>query len=135
MIAHNIKFIRKKHGLSQQGFADQLGVSRQSVAKWENAESSPDISKCVEIADRYDLSLDALIRMPLGEQDFSEHSNNGKHIFGIVKVGERGQIVIPKYAREVFGITSGDRLMVLGDEAKGGIALAKISLGDCFVKE
>ena len=43
----------------------------------------------------------------------------GKHIFGTVKVGEKGQIVIPKDARELFGIQPGDSLVVLGDEATG----------------
>lgn len=53
-----------------------------------------------------------------------ERCGDGKHIFGTVKVGERGQIVIPKDAREIFGIRPGDTLMVLGDE-KRGIALVK----------
>ncbi len=48
----------------------------------------------------------------------------GRHIFGTVKVGERGQIVIPKEAREVFGIKPGDTLLVLGDE-KHGIFISK----------
>ena len=43
----------------------------------------------------------------------------GKHIFGTVKVGEKGQIVIPKEARELFGIQAGDTLLVLGDEQSG----------------
>ncbi len=43
----------------------------------------------------------------------------GRHMFGSVKVGERGQIVIPKEAREIFGIKPGDLLLVLGDEARG----------------
>ena len=48
----------------------------------------------------------------------------GKHIWGTVIVSERGQIVIPKAARELFGIKSGDRLVVLGDDAQG-IALMR----------
>ncbi|MEA4970731.1 MAG: AbrB/MazE/SpoVT family DNA-binding domain-containing protein [Candidatus Pelethousia sp.] len=48
----------------------------------------------------------------------------GKHIFGTVKVGERGQIVIPKEARELFNIQPGDTLLVLGDE-KRGLAISK----------
>ncbi len=44
---------------------------------------------------------------------------NGKHIFGMVKVGEKGQIVIPKEARTVFGIKPGDSLMLIGDETQG----------------
>ena len=48
----------------------------------------------------------------------------GKHVFGMVKVGDKGQIVIPKKAREIFHIQAGDTLVVLGDEAQG---LAMIS--------
>ncbi len=44
---------------------------------------------------------------------------DGKHIFGTVKVGEKGQIVIPKEARDIFGIKPGDSLMLIGDEATG----------------
>ena len=43
----------------------------------------------------------------------------GKHIFGLVPVGSKGQIVIPKKAREVFHIEPGDSLMLVGDEAQG----------------
>ena len=46
-------------------------------------------------------------------------SHVGKHIFGTVKVGEKGQIVIPKEAREIFGISPGDSLLILGDENSG----------------
>ena len=48
----------------------------------------------------------------------------GHYIFGTVKVGKRGQIVIPKEARDVFDIQAGDTLIVLGDE-KWGIAVTK----------
>lgn len=50
-------------------------------------------------------------------------AENGKYIFGVVKVGERGQIVIPKEARELYEIKAGDSLMVLGDQR--GIAMLK----------
>ena len=47
----------------------------------------------------------------------------GKYIFGVVKVGDRGQIVIPKDARELYGIKAGDSLLILGD--KKGMAVLK----------
>jgi AbrB family looped-hinge helix DNA binding protein len=47
-----------------------------------------------------------------------------RHLFGSVKVGERGQVVIPKEAREIFDIKPGDILLVLGDVERG-IALVK----------
>ena len=50
--------------------------------------------------------------------------SKGYHIFGTAKVGERGQIVIPKEARTVFGIEPGDTLLILGDE-KNGILVSK----------
>lgn len=43
----------------------------------------------------------------------------GKHLYGMVKVGEKGQIVIPADARKTFGIKPGDSLLMLGDEAQG----------------
>ena len=48
----------------------------------------------------------------------------GKHLFGTVKVGEKGQIVIPKEARKLFGIEAGDTLLIIGDE-KNGIIVSK----------
>ena len=50
--------------------------------------------------------------------------SKGYHIFGTAKVGEKGQIVIPKEARRVFGIEAGDTLLILGDE-KNGIIVSK----------
>lgn len=43
----------------------------------------------------------------------------GKHIFGTAKVGEKGQIVIPKDARTLFDVKPGDTLLILGDERSG----------------
>lgn len=50
--------------------------------------------------------------------------DKGKHAFGVVTVGEKGQIVIPAKARKVFRINAGDRLILLGDEERG-IAIIK----------
>lgn len=51
-------------------------------------------------------------------------TKDGKYIFGICKVNEKGQIVIPSEARKIFGIKSGDGLIMFGDEKKG-LALVK----------
>ena len=53
-------------------------------------------------------------------------AEKGKYIFGVVKVGERGQIVIPKEAREIYNIKAGDSLLVLGD--KKGMAVVKTEI-------
>ena len=54
----------------------------------------------------------------------------GRHVFGTVKVGERGQIVIPKEARELFGIQPGDTLLILGEEDTGLIVSRPELLSD-----
>ncbi len=51
---------------------------------------------------------------------------DGKFIFGVVKVGDKGQIVIPSDARKQYGIKPGDALLVLGDQR--GIALLKTEI-------
>lgn len=58
----------------------------------------------------------------------------GHYVFGTVKVGERGQIIIPKEAREVFGIKAGDTLIVLGDK-KWGIAVTKSDVLEQYAKD
>ena len=57
----------------------------------------------------------------------------GKYIFGVVKVGERGQIVIPKEAREQYGIKAGDSMMVLGDQR--GIAMLKTEVFQSIIDQ
>ncbi len=54
------------------------------------------------------------------------HEQEGKYIFGVVKVGEKGQIVIPRDARKVYDIKPGDALIVLGDQR--GMAMLKTEI-------
>lgn len=126
MIDANIKFLRKRAGLSQEELAEKIDVSRQSVAKWENGESLPDIVKCRDLAMLFGTTIDNLINYSFEDDEMTDNeTSEGKYVFGLVKVGERGQIVIPKKAREIFNIKTGNRLIVLGDTKQGGIALAK----------
>ena len=126
MIGMNLKYFRKKEGLSQEELAEKIEVSRQSVAKWESGETLPDIVKCRELANLFGTTIDNLINYSFEEEKLIENETDGKFVFGLVKVGEKGQVVIPKHAREVFKINPGDKLVVLGDTKQGGIAFAKI---------
>ena len=126
MISMNIKYLRGKFSLSQEELAEKIGVSRQSVAKWENGESLPDVQKCADMAMLFEVSLDAFVMSPIDETvEVKEEPTEGRYVFGLVKVGERGQVVIPKHARKVYDIKAGDKLLVLGDNR--GMAFAKIN--------
>ena len=59
--AGRLAALRRERGLSQEALAEQLGVSRQAVSKWERAESSPDTDNLVALARLYGISLDALL--------------------------------------------------------------------------
>ncbi len=115
-IARNLAALRQLNKFSQEDVAERIGVSRQAVAKWESGQSVPDILNCDTLAKLYDVELNDLIRYD-EEQTGISIPPRGKHIFGTVRVGERGQIVLPKKARDVFKIKPGDTLVVLGDES------------------
>ena len=54
--------LRKKKGYSQEEAADKLGVTRQTISKWETEQSSPDFDKIVPICELYDISTEELLR-------------------------------------------------------------------------
>lgn len=115
MISANIISLRKKKGLSQEALADRIGVSRQTVAKWESGESAPDVVHCDAMAEVFDVTLDALVHEDLE----AGPPPLGRYVFGTVTVGDKGQIVIPARARRIFHIQPGDQLMMLGDDDRG----------------
>ena len=122
-IAENIQATRVAAHLTQEQLASTVGVSRQTLAKWESGETSPDLEHAAALADALDTTLDDLVSFD-GHGLVKGAPPRGKHLFGNVKVGERGQIVIPKEARDLFGIQPGDKLVVLGEEGQG-LALCK----------
>ena len=122
-ISENLLTLRTVNGLSQEEVAERIGVSRQAVAKWERGETVPDIINCAALARLYDVAIDDLINYDQSTAGLPIPPK-GKHLFGAVTVGEKGQIVIPVKARKIFGINPGDSLIVLGDEQQG-LALIK----------
>ena len=126
MFKDNLVQMRKVLQLTQEDIAEKLGVTRQSVAKWESGESIPDLDKCKQLADIFGVSLDDLANYEPEENLGLGLPPKGKHLFGLVTVGDKGQIVIPAKARKIFEISTGEQLVVLGDEGQG-LALVKAS--------
>ena len=119
MFKDNLIQLRKMKKMTQEGIAEKLGVTRQAVAKWEAGETVPDLDKCRLLAELFGVSLDDLANYEPEENLGLSLPPKGKHLFGVVTVGEKGQIVIPAKARKVFDISAGDRLLILGDEEQG----------------
>ena len=125
MLSENIMMLRSVNGYSQEEVAEKVGISRRAYAKWEKGETVPDVERCQKLAELYGTTIDSILNFShkVGDSVVTP-APKGKHIFGTVKVNERGQIVIPKRARELFDIKKDDAIVVLGDEAEG-LALMK----------
>ncbi|MCM1577380.1 MAG: helix-turn-helix transcriptional regulator [Ruminococcus sp.] len=109
--------------MSQEKAAEIIGVSRQTVAKWESGETLPDISNCAAMAKLYGVTVDELI---FYNEDASglPIPPKGKYFFGRLKVDGEGTITLPERALRVFGVSPGDELVLLGDIDQG-MALVK----------
>ncbi|MDE6592971.1 MAG: helix-turn-helix domain-containing protein [Oscillospiraceae bacterium] len=118
MISENLVFLRKQRKMSQEEVAGLIGVSRQTVAKWEAGETLPDISNCAALAKLYSVTVDELIL-------YCEDSSGlpippkGKYFFGKLTVDGEGRITLPEKAMRVFGVSPGDELILLGDIDRG----------------
>ena len=61
-IADRIQILRKSKGISQEELADKIGVSRQSVSKWESEQSVPDIDKVIIMSDYFEVTTDYILK-------------------------------------------------------------------------
>ena len=122
MLKDNLIMLRKLHDYSQEQIAEKIGISRQAYAKWERGLTIPDIEKASALAKVYGITIDGLMKTEtIDGIGMLPPAPPGKHIWGTVTIGDRGQIVIPKSARDEFDLKGGDRLIVASDEV--GIAL------------
>ena len=122
MLKENLVMLRRIHGYSQEEIAEKIGISRQAYAKWERGSTIPDVEKCSLLAELYGTTVDSLIKTTTAEGiGMIPPAPKGKNIWGSITINERGQIVIPKGARDQFGLSGGQRLIVCSDEV--GIAL------------
>ncbi len=131
MLKENLIMLRNIYGYSQEQIAEKIDISRQAYAKWESGATTPDIEKAAKLAKVYGVTIDSLMKTETCEGVGTiPPAPEGKHIWGSITVGDRGQIVIPKAARDHLGIKGGDRLIVGSDE--NGVALI---LADFFEEQ
>ncbi|MBP5272069.1 MAG: helix-turn-helix domain-containing protein [Clostridia bacterium] len=122
MLKDNLIMLRSLSGYSQEQIAEKVGISRQAYAKWESGATTPDVEKAAKLAEVYGTTVDGLLKTEKTEGlDAIPPAPAGKHLWGSVTLGDRGQIVIPKAARDALQLSGGDRLIVLSDES--GMAL------------
>ena len=89
MFGENLIELRKLHNMSQEELAELIGISRQTLSKYETGESLPDIEKCKMIADVFGVLLDDLVKYNKVDNMGLGVPPKGKHMFGMVKVGDK----------------------------------------------
>ena len=123
-IGENLKRLRSKYNYTLENVAEFIGVSRQSVSKWEKGETYPDIENCLMLSKLYKVTIDALVKNYI--EPMEENSDNQQFVCEALTVGVNGQINLPQKSRKLFGINEGDTLILLCDSKKG-MALVKSS--------
>lgn len=68
MIGEKLYQLRRSRGLSQEQLAERIGVSRQTISKWEGGLSTPDLEKLIALADCFEISVDELVREKISAQ-------------------------------------------------------------------
>lgn len=132
MVGENIIFLRKRNGMTQEALSEKINVSRQTVAKWERGESEPDCSSLMRLSTLFNVTIDALVGNVDEDQKTVGVAPKGKYFFGMVKIGEDGSIVLPQKALEIFNLSIGSELAVLGDEDRGFALVPKKQITDMF---
>ena len=74
--ADNLKKIRKERGLSQEELADKLGVSRQSISKWESSQAYPEMDKVLQLCNIFNVTVDELLNQDIKAVRDKQESNN-----------------------------------------------------------
>lgn len=120
MLKENLTMLRGINGYSQEEIAERIGISRQAYAKWESGATIPDVEKCRRLAEVYGVTVDALLKTEqVDGAGVLPPAPKGKNVWGSVVMNERGQLVIPKAAREHFGFEPGQRFIILSEDSEG----------------
>lgn len=104
ILADKITALRKKAGWSQEELAEQLGVTRQSVSKWEGAQSVPDMDKVVQMSRLFGVTTDFLLKDELSEEeeDYTRENKAKSPVVGAVS-GIYWLLVTAVYLFYTFG--------------------------------
>jgi DNA-binding XRE family transcriptional regulator len=116
----NLLMLRNISGFSQEEVAEGIGVSRPAYAKWESGATVPDVDKYQRFVQMYGTTIDSLMKTEQTDDgQILLPVPKGKNIWGTVALNERGQIVAPKAARDHFGLSAGQRFVLLSAESEG----------------
>lgn len=83
MIAENLKYLRKRDKLSQQGLADAMSIPRTTLGDYERGKTEPNLAMLVKLSDYFHVEIDALIKQNISHQDYEILRNRNMRILAI----------------------------------------------------
>ncbi len=123
-MSEGLKQLRNMMKMTQEELAEKMNVSRQTVAKWENGESIPDVAKCNELSKIFNISLDDMASFFIKNENERTFHPKNKFFFGTC-VLDNCKIELPKTALHQFNLQDGDELLLIGDTAQGLALISK----------
>ena len=128
-IGCKLQKLRKEKGLSQEELANILGVSRQSVSKWESDLSYPETDKLIKLCDIYDISIDSLLRHDCVEK-MEAKNEKGSSRFHYQYISKRRLFGLPLVHINLgSGLYQAKGIIAIGNIAKGVISIGLLSFG------
>lgn len=132
--AEHLMSLRKQRGWSQEELGNQIGVTRQTVSKWEMGQSTPELEKLVDLARLFDMSIDRLVGLEREEgtassyhQTRSELRSLGVYYEYISPIKVFGLPLV--HIRLGFGPRLAKGIIAIGNCAVGAVAIGGSSLG------
>lgn len=133
-LCEKLQTLRKEKGMSQENLAEAIGVSRQSVSKWESGQSYPEISKLIALSELFKVSIDSLVK---DVEESTNKDNNENNYFDNLKFIMHYEY---KSKRELFnlplihinigrGIHVARGIIAIGNIAMGLLSIGIIALG------
>ena len=123
-MSEGLKHLRNMMKMTQEELAEKMRVSRQTVAKWENGESVPDVVKCSELAKIFNITLDDIASVFIKKDEKNHIDPKNKFFFGTCVIANN-KITLPDLALKEFKLQNGDELLLLGDTAQGLLIFSK----------
>lgn len=128
---YSLRLLRNEKKMTQEELAEQMEVSRQTVAKWENRESIPDIAKCRKLANIFGLSLDEIASIFIvSDEPYKKSVKQANKVFFGIDTIEGNRVTLPENAMSRLGIKNGDEVIILGDSSQGLILTPKFNFTD-----
>ncbi len=117
-MSEGLKQLRSSMRMTQEELAEKMNVSRQTIAKWENGESVPDVVRCSELSKIFNLSLDEIASFFIKNEKGKQYNPKNKFFFDKCVV-DNNHIVLSDSTLKQFNLNNGDEILLLGDTSRG----------------